>query len=288
MIVWLALLSLTGCDSSAPNTPTSVSNSTPVVTPAATASATTANVAPAQLTPGNATPTLVIQTAAVPTPATTTGPESDKVKQALQSLADSTSLTYTVQQQGDLKNSNSLTHFEAQGQGEWQHPAYHQLLTFTQGGTSEQLEAYGDGIHTYQRTVGLAIWKPASPVVTAPFPTNARLNGITNFQAAGSQTLNGTAVTGYGWQFPTSQLLPASGSPESLGVLSVTGLYQSFVTDNSMAQAKLWLNSAGQPVRYEVTATLTAGDSSLAYTATYDYSNFNGSVLVAAPTDLPK
>ena len=135
---------------------------------------------------------------------------------------------------------------------------------------------------------GLVTWRKVQPAVAGPFPGLVQAQ---DFKSAGTENLENLKTSKYTWTFPAALLLPTSGQPEGLGALSITNLYQAFTNDKSgQAQATLWVDDAsGFTARYQVTATFTSGGSKLNYTATYDYSEFDGAdVKVAVPGDLPK
>jgi hypothetical protein len=195
---------------------------------------------------------------------------------------------YKLQQTGELNSSGSLSRFEAIGSGEFQRPAFHQLLTLKVSGQTQEIEYYGRGNKLFQRVVSLVAWRALQPAVAGPFPGLDQAQG---FKSAGKESLNSQPTTKYSWAFPASRLLPGSGQPEGLGALSATGLYQAFLGDKtSQAQGAIWVDEAsGFIVRYQVSANFTSGNSTLSYNATYDYTDFDSPDLkVEAPEDLPQ
>ncbi len=245
-----------------------------------------------------ATPPLTVTAPGGPsaTPATPTPPTDaqanaafNQVRHAVQKLAiEAKTFRYKLQQTGELNSGGSLSQFEAAGSGEFQRPAFHQLLTLKVSGQTQEIELYGRESQLFQRIVSLVAWRKLQPAVAGPFPG---LNQTQGFKADGKQSLDGKPTTKYSWVSPASQLLPVSGQPEGLGALSATGIYQAFSGDKtSQAQAAIWVDDAGGfIVRYQVAATFTAANSNLSYNVTYDYTDFNSpDVKVEAPGDLPQ
>jgi hypothetical protein len=246
-----------------------------------------------------ATPTLIVTappavpgaTPVTPTPAAVdqSNPALNQLRPAIQKMTnEAKTFRYKLQQTGELNSGGSLSRFEASGSGEFQRPAFHQLLTLKVSGQTQEIEYYGRGNQLFQRVVSLVAWRALQPAVAGPFPG---LNQAQGFKAAGKESLNSQPTTKYSWVFPANQLLPGSGQPEGLGALSVTGLYQAFSGDKtSQAQAAIWVDdTSGFITRYQVTTNFTNGNSTLSYNATYDYTDFDSPDLkVEAPGDLPK
>ncbi len=258
--------------------PTATTTSNPVTT-----------AAPPPASGATVTPVAPIQ------PAATTGPGSlsarEQVQKALAKLANEAgSFRYKLQQQGDLKSGNSLTHFEANGDGAWQRPAFRQLVTLRFGGDQKQIELYGRDKQLYQRTLELVVWRKQEPGAVGPFPDAGRLTQAGNFQQPGKETINGVSALKLTWEEAAGRWLPSAGQPEGLGALSATNIYLAFVADKAPVQLALWVSEAdGLPLRYQLTANLTAGSDTLRYIALYDYSGFNDSTIkVDAPADLIK
>ncbi|MDB5082149.1 MAG: hypothetical protein JWP00_4073 [Chloroflexi bacterium] len=249
-------------------------------------------VTPAQTATAPAVPSAAPVTP-TPLPATPVNSQADpafnQVWQAVQKLAvQAKSFRYRLQQTGELNSGGSLSRFEAAGNGEFQRPAFHQLLTLKVAGQEQQIEHYGRENQLFQRVVSLVAWRSLQPAVAGPYPGLNQAQGI---KAAGKEALNGLNTTKYGWTFPAALLLPATGQPEGLGALSATGIYQSFSGDKtSQAQATIWIDdTTGYIVRYQITTNFTTGDSTLNYSAIYDYADFDqAAVKVEAPGDLPK
>ncbi len=213
----------------------------------------------------------------------------NQIRQATQKMVvEAKSFRYRLQQTGELNSGGSLNRFEAVGSGEFQRPAFHQLLTLKVSGQEQQIELYGRENQLFQRVVSLVAWRKWQPAVAGPFPGLVQAQ---DFKAAGQENLDSLKTTKYSWTFPASQLLPTSGQPEGLGALSATGLYQAFIGDKtSPAQATIWVDDAtGFIARYQGTTTFNSGASKLSYSATYDYADFDlASVKVEVPGDLPK
>ncbi len=233
-------------------------------------------------------------TAAAPTATLAPGSATDReqVLKAVQKLAtDSQSFRYKLVQQGELKSGGSLTQFEANGGGEWQRPAFHQLVTLQLEGQQKQLEHYGRDKQLFQRVVDLVVWRKQEPGVAGPFPDPGRVEQAGNFKALGKEAVGSQSAAKYSWEEPATRLLPSAGQPEGLGALSATNLYLAFTSDKtSLAQLTLWVDDTnGQPLRYQLTTTFSVGNNTLRYTATYDYLNFNDpTIKVEQPSDLLK
>ena len=239
----------------------------------------TATPAPPTAVPATPTPVADVQANAV----------LNKIRQATGKMsADAKTFRYRLQQTGQLDSGGSVSAFEAAGSGEFQRPAFHQLLTLKVSGQEQDIELYGTQNQLFQRVTGLVTWRKVQPVVAGPFPGLVQAQ---DFQAAGAENLDSLKTTKYGWTFPASLLMPTSGQPEGLGTLSITNLYQAFTGDKtSHAQATIWVDDAtGFIARYQVTTTFNGGGAKLAYTATYDYTEIDAAtVKVDIPGDLPK
>lgn len=285
-LLWLAACT----DQSAPTPTPATSTSTGGILPGITTPAVSASVGPT-LAPVSATPALPTLTPATPTPVADSQVNAvlEKIRAATRKLStDAKTFRYRLAQTGQLESGGSVSAFEAAGSGEYQRPAFHQLLTLKVAGQEQEIELYGSQNQLFQRVTGLVAWRPLQPVVAGPFPG---LLQAQDFNAAGSENLDSLKTTRYTWTFPASLLLPTSGQPEGLGALSITNLYLGFTGDKtSQAQATLWVDDAtGQVARYRVTASLSGGGAKLTYTTTYDYTEFDSAdVKVAAPGDLPK
>lgn len=257
--------------------PVAVSSGSAVIT------ATPAQSAAAPAGPGAAPVT--------PTPLTATQANDvlNQIRPATQKMAvEAKSFRYKLQQTGELNSGGSLSRFDADGSGEFQRPAFHQLLTLKVSGQTQQIELYGRENQLFQRVVSLVAWRKLQPAVAGPFPG---LNQAQNFKAAGKESLDSLPTTKYSWNFPASLLLPNSGQPEGLGALSATGIYQAFLGDKtSQAQAVIWVNDAtGYIARYQVITNFITANSNLSYRATYDYAEFDSANLkVETPGDLPQ
>ena len=291
---WLLVLLLTaGCDSAAPATqtpPTPISSGlsgSPVsgsVSPASTVQA----GSPALTNGSVAAPTLMIAPTATAQPQPTGSVSArDTVLQGVRQLAVQSTFRYRLKQTGELRGGGSLSQLVAEGQGEWQRPAFHQALNFVQAGQSQAVEGFGNDRQLYQRVTALVAWRKLPTPVVGPFPPPDRVAQAGNFTQAGQEGVNDQTTTRYSWQGSVGNLLEG---PEGLGALSITNLYLAFADDRTaLAQGTIWLNETNkQIVRYEYTTTLTAGDTTLNYRATYDYSDFNASLTVTPPGDLPK
>jgi hypothetical protein len=228
---------------------------------------------------------------ATPTPVADTQANAvlEKIQAATRKLStDAKTFRYRLQQSGQLESGGSVSAFEAAGSGEFQRPAFHQLLTLKVAGQAQDIELYGNQNQLFQRVTGLVAWRSLQPGVAGPYPGLAQSQGFT---AAGAENLDSLKTSKYTWTFPASLLMPTSGQPEGLGALSITNLYLGFTGDKtSQAQATLWVDdTTGNVTRYRVAATFNSGGAKLTYTTTYDYADFDSAgVKVAAPGDLPK
>ncbi len=269
---------------------------------------------PGAILPGISTPTAVVSPPVAPTVAPTTVPPTAtlalptaipasptlvantqaravlaKIREAANKMsADANTFRYRLLQTGQLESGGSVSAFEATGSGEFQRPAFHQLLTLKVSGQEQEIELYGNQNQLFQRVTGLVAWRKVEPIVAGPFPGLVQAQ---DFKSAGAENLANIKTTGYGWTFPANLLLPASGHPEGLGALSITNLYLAFINDkSSQAQGSIWVDDAtGYIARYQVTATFSSSGAKLNYTATYDYTDFDAtSVKVDVPGDLPK
>lgn len=249
-----------------------------VVSPATTA-------APA----ATATPTAVVAQVTFPVGSTS---DRDQVLKAVRKLAqDSQSFRYSLQQHGELKSGNSLTQFAASGAGEWQRPAFHQLITLSLGGQTQKVEDYGRDRELFERVVELVVWRKQAFTIAGPFPDPARVEQAGNFKAMGKEAIGSQSALKFSWEEPAARLLPSAGQPEGLGALSATNLYRAFTGDGtSTAQLTLWVDEAsGAPLRYQLVATFSSANTTLNYTATYDYTSLNDpAIKVDAPSDLIK
>jgi hypothetical protein len=282
LLFWLA-----ACGESQSATVTSVSLTSPTVATTALAASPAAVTSP--------TSTNIIAPTVTPSPTATFSPlaavDRAQIQKALRQLADTQSFRYQLQQMGELKSGASGTQFEASGEGQWQRPAFHQLITLKLNGQSQQIEHYGRDGQLFQRVVELVVWRKQEPAIAGPFPDPARLDQASNLQPPAKETLGIQSTTRLVWQEPAFRFLPSTGQPEGLGALSATNLHQAFAADKtSLAQIVLWVrDSDGQPIRYQLITTLTAGSDTLRYTATYDYTSFNDtSIKVDPPSDLLK
>jgi hypothetical protein len=241
--------------------------------------------------PPTATPALPTAVPVTPTPVADAQANAvlEKISQATRKMsADARTFRYRLQQTGQLDSGGSVSAFEAAGSGEFQRPAFHQLLTLKVSGQEQEIELYGNQSQLFQRVTGLVAWRKVEPVVAGPYPALVQAQ---DFKSAGAENLDNLKTTRYGWTFPAGLLLPTSGQPEGLGALSITNLYQAFTNDKTgQAQATIWVDDAtGYIARYQVTAALSSGSAKLSYTATYDYAEFDsGNVKVDVPGDLPK
>jgi hypothetical protein len=272
---------------------TPTTNSSPVTAPISTAANSTgavvvspaATAAPA----ATATPTAVVAQVTFPVGSTS---DRDQVLKAVRKLAqDTQSFRYNLQQRGELKSGSSLTQFAATGAGEWQRPAFHQLISLSLGGQTQKVEDYSRDRELFERVVELVVWRKQAFTIAGPFPDPARVEQAGNFKAMGKETIGSQAALKFSWEEPASRLLPPAGQPEGLGALSATNLYRAFTGDGtSTAQLTLWVDeTSGAPLRYQLVATFSAANTTLNYTATYDYTGLNDSAIkVDAPSDLIK
>ncbi len=303
---WLGLLLLSGLLAGCESNPTAPVDTSPSKTTGiiqvgpTTGGAVVSTVSPLQTlqtmgvvspaTTGQATPTVTVRTVVPITAGPGSAQARDRVTQAVEQLTANQTFRYKLVQSGELKSGTSLTRFEAQGGGEWELPAFHQLLTFSQGGQTQKLEAYGTDKQLFQRVVSLVAWRRVTPLVVGPFPDLKRLESGANFKAMGQESLNGQSALKFVWEMPASGFFPAAGGPESLGALTVSNLYLAFdPAKASPAQATIWVNPANsQFLRYRLDATLTNGDTTLVYGATYDYYDLSSPLSVTPPNDLPR
>lgn len=303
LVCLIALLMLAACSDQSAATPT------PATTPggilpgvlATAATTTTAPTSTQNTTFRAATTGTVVAPTATPLPPTTVPatptPVADvqanaaleKIQQAVQKMAvEAKAFRYRLAQTGQLDESGSVSRFEATGEGEFQRPAFHQLLTLKVSGQEQQIELYGNQGQLFQRVTGLVVWRRLQPVVTGPFPVLVQAQ---NFKNDGTENLDSLKTTRYEYTYPASLVLPGRGQPEGLGALSITNVYQPFTGDTvSPAQATIWVDdTTGRIVRYRVTASFKQSGTTLSYTATYDYSEFDSAdVRVEVPGDLPK
>src|SRR5207253_577242 len=120
-----------------------------------------------------ASPTIVPPQATIPVGSTS---DRDQVLKAIRKLAqDTQSFRYTLQQQGELKSGNSATQFSATGSGEWQRPAFHQLLTLNLAGQTQKIEDYARDKELFERVVDLVVWRKQGFSLTGPFPDSVRV-----------------------------------------------------------------------------------------------------------------
>ncbi|MBN9386875.1 MAG: hypothetical protein J0I20_02390 [Chloroflexi bacterium] len=286
-LLWLAA----ACTDQAATTPTPASTTVgilPGLTSPPPVGSPSADTALAPTATALALPTLV---PATPTPVADTQAKSvlEKIQAATSKLStDAKTFRYRLQQSGQLDSAGSVSAFEAAGSGEFQRPAFHQLLTLKVSGQEQAIELYGSQNQLFQRVTGLVAWRPLQPAVAGPYPGLVQSQGFTS---AGSENLDSLKTSKYTWTFPASLLMPSSGQPEGLGALSITNLYLGFTGDKtSQAQATLWVDDAtGNVARYQVAATFIGSGAKLTYSTTYDYAEFDSAdVKVAVPGDLPK
>lgn len=289
---------LAACEDQSAVTPTpagSPGGILPGVSTTAAAVSPSVSPAPAPTTaptaPPTATQALPTAVPATPTPVADTQANAvlDKIRQATQKMSvDAKTFRYRLTQTGQLDSGGSVSAFEAAGSGEFQRPAFHQLLTLKVSGQEQEIELYGNQNQLFQRVTGLVAWRKVLPVVAGPFPGLVQAQ---DFKSTGAENLDNLKTSKYGWTFPATLLLPTGGQPEGLGALSITNLYQSFTNDKtSQAQATIWVDDAtGFIARYQVTTTFSGGGAKLSYTATYDYTEIDSAdVKVDVPGDLPK
>lgn len=228
--------------------------------------------------------------AASPTPVlpTASSGSSANVLAAVRNFSQNSSFNYQLRQQGDLTSGPSRIQFEAQGAGAWQQGVWRQSLATKLGGQTSTVEHFGRAGELFERVAELVVWRKLPQAISGPFPNPAKL-GQANFQAAGTETLDGQVAQRFNQTIPAASLVQA-GQPEILGALTASELYRPFAADSAAtAQVSFWLVGDTQLVRYRVETTLKSGDSSLHYIATYNYRDFNAtSIVVKVPDDLPR